>query len=908
MVRLVSPLVLLLALTACDNTTPEEHLAEAQRYFGEANYRTAVIELKNALQKNPELAAARLLLGRADVALGDYPNALREFERAMDLGLTGDELTVGLLDSKNHLGRQQEVIGELAGDRSLPPALAVILGDAYVNAGDLDKARPLYLEAVALGSANRGLGTIAAMQGDTERAEHYLGRAVEIEPADREAWLKRGELALATSSFDVAESAFSRARDLPGGALSGGLGLARTYLATGRLEEAETEVTEVLRRAPGLYPAHYVDALIKFRGEDVDGAEAALRQVQRVEPDHLPSLLLMGAVQFQRGQLNQAEDSLLRFLARQPDNESAAKLLASVRIRKDDLAGAVETLTPFVGSSNDPQLLAMAGTVLLRLGRAGEATPALERAVAVAPDAATFRNQLALSLLSSGDEERAAAELRSAIDVDPDQFQSDYLLALVHLKNGEFETAERSARSMIEKSPALPLGYNLLGAALMGRDDEAGARQAFLDALAQQPDFLPAAGNLARLDERAGDQDAARRRFEAVLEARPEHVGAHLALADLLVRHGDLPGAEDHLRSAVGIDPDSLRGQLGLTRLYLAQNRLADAEEPAADVLRLAPTLTDGLILNAELALRRGDLARARRHGEQLQNGIDDRTSPAVLVAVGGLQRRVGLRTLARANLARADEAAPGGRAAIELARIDVLEGHPGAARERLAAIEPGSDLDEEIRLVTAEILLADGNREAAMAALEAEADSGSRDAVLRLASLRLAAGDVEAARRGLEHWLADQPGDLGARIMLADAMLRGTDVSQAIAQYESMATSANPVVLNNLAWLYMERGDARALSVAERAYEVAPHNGDIADTFGWILVLSGQPERAIDYIRQSADQRPTNPTIRYHLAIAYLDSGQTDAGRQALEEAVAMGEFPEIDDARARLAELSAS
>ena len=100
-------------LMACDTTTPAEHFERAQGMYGENALRAAVIELKNALQKQPEHAQARLLLGQTRYKLGDYPSALKEFERSLDLGLANEAVTLGLLSAKVRLGRYQEVIGEL---------------------------------------------------------------------------------------------------------------------------------------------------------------------------------------------------------------------------------------------------------------------------------------------------------------------------------------------------------------------------------------------------------------------------------------------------------------------------------------------------------------------------------------------------------------------------------------------------------------------------------------------------------------------------------------------------------------------------------------------------------------------------------------------------------------------------
>src|SRR6478609_3686536 len=77
----------LIGISGCDRTTAQEHLDRAQRYVADGDLRSATIELKTALQKDPNLAAARLELGEADLAMGDFPSALKELERALDLGV-----------------------------------------------------------------------------------------------------------------------------------------------------------------------------------------------------------------------------------------------------------------------------------------------------------------------------------------------------------------------------------------------------------------------------------------------------------------------------------------------------------------------------------------------------------------------------------------------------------------------------------------------------------------------------------------------------------------------------------------------------------------------------------------------------------------------------------------------------
>src|SRR5262249_37690611 len=69
-----------------DRTTAQEHVARAQQFAAADNPRSAIIEFKNALQKDPNLAAARLGLGETELSVGDVQSAEKELERALDLG------------------------------------------------------------------------------------------------------------------------------------------------------------------------------------------------------------------------------------------------------------------------------------------------------------------------------------------------------------------------------------------------------------------------------------------------------------------------------------------------------------------------------------------------------------------------------------------------------------------------------------------------------------------------------------------------------------------------------------------------------------------------------------------------------------------------------------------------------
>jgi Tfp pilus assembly protein PilF len=155
---------------------------------------------------------------------------------------------------------------------------------------------------------------------------------------------------------------------------------------------------------------------------------------------------------------------------------------------------------------------------------------------------------------------------------------------------------------------------------------------------------------------------------------------------------------------------------------------------------------------------------------------------------------------------------------------------------------------------------------------------------------LRMATGVKPAEQPVLDH-LELQPDDIFARRRLAEHYQVAGDRKQAVAQYEELVARAprDPAAANNLAWLYYELGDARAESMARKASELAPENGAITDTLGWILVETNELDAGIELLRraveQAAQQPLVLPDIRYHLAAALARAGKTDEARRGLEE-----------------------
>ena len=896
---------LLLFVSACDSKTPEEHFADAQINIANAEERVAVIELKNAVQKNPQYAEARSLLGQMHFVLGDMASALKELERALDLGLDDEVTRLHILKAKLAMGRYSEVVGELEEASTLEPEFAVILADAYIYAGDYEKAKPLAEQGMHLADGLVVAAKLAHVENDLDRAQSYLDRSVELAPRLTGSWLYKGEIELMREEGATAQASFTEASTLPSGEINGAMGAIRAMLVQEDLAGAAAAMEPLVARAPEYPPAQYLNGLIKFRQNDIDGAEAALRVVQQYAPDHLPTLYLMGVVKSQQGQLNQAADNLRRYLTRDEGNLSVRKLLATVYSDQGKTEEVVELLKPLEGRHSDPQVWALLGSAALREGDMTAATNAFSQAVELAPDMAPFRNQLALSLLSSGDEEAAKSELATAVELDGDQFQSDYILVMVEARKGNFESAREAVERIIQKSPDNPIGYNLRGATALAEGDIEAATASFREALVQDATYFPASSNLVRILEENEDLEGARAVLDAAMQADPESENVQLGLVDFLVRRGDVDAALAQLENTISQNPNSVRARIGQSRLLLGTRRIDEAKRATRELVNVAPDLPDALLLKAEVDLASGDQSSAQSAVGKLQTLLDQFDNNAqLLAAVGNLQLRTGDLTLARKNLAQAAELPnPPLSVLTDLVRLELTEGNAAGAQTQLGVLEAQGVDNEEVALLRADVYLASGNRDQALNQFKGLAEQGSRPGTTRYALMLASMGQNAEAEEVLNGWLSDNPGDTGMRMALANVGVTSGEMNKAKAQYEAMMPSDDPVLLNNLAWIYMEEGDERAEDVARRAHSVLPNNADIADTLGWILVQKGSEQEGLQLLRTSARNKPQDPAIQYHLAVAFARTGNQQGAREALERALSVSaDFPGRADAETLL------
>ena len=431
----------------------------------------------------------------------------------------------------------------------------------------------------------------------------------------------------------------------------------------------------------------------------------------------------------------------------------------------------------------------------------------------------------------------------------------------------------------------------------------------FALALEKDPAFEPAARNLAALALRDNDLATAERVWRGVVGANGDSVPALVSLAQLRVRQGDTDEYRSLLRQA------SLAGeQTPLPHYLLAQQLLADGNiREAGDVvdsaLKRLPDAISLMVMKARVHLAEGRPKSARQQGDRVRAILAERRydlskAPSTAVTLGSLFLASGDRDAALDALRAANDGYKGQDpdTLILLSRLLIAEADTLGGRQALSSLRKLEVNPRAVLELEGDLLVAEDKLDEALKKYSDLAGLGVRAGTTKQAMVLERQGQQARALELMEGWVEENPTDYGMKLLIANSHLTAGAPTDARAIYEELISLDNPIVLNNLAWLYHEQGDEKALDLARRARELAPENPDIADTLGWILVQAGEVNEGLSLLQASAEEREQNPSVQYHLGAAHEKLGDNYRARVYLRRALNLGKFPEADAARALL------
>ncbi len=665
--------------------------------------------------------------------------------------------------------------------------------------------------------------------------------------------------------------------------------------------------------------ALYTRAEQALQKGDVNAAIIDLKNYVEADPENARGRALLGKALVEAGDLQAGEIEIRKAKDLGAPRELTLVPECKVLVGKSEFDAALEQCRPEAGPADAKvDLHIIQGQALLGLNRPEDAKAQFASARSANPDSVEAVLGLALaSHAGSG-----LSDARAVLDEAPESVRGDvrYWLAAgeINLRGGDFTAAEAAYTAALEHATRA----NRSDERMQSRAGlvDAQLRQGKVkEALATSDALLKSApsswyAKLVRAQALAAGREfeQARLLLEDVVSKQPGHLGARMFLGMVNLQQGNLGQAEMNFANVVANDPTNVRAQ----RL-LAETR-AQVQSPQQALTALGPALEKTpdptlLALAGRLSLASGEREKAMSYftralaGPESQQTVELRLEIAGgYVVAGEFDRAIGLLKdippgaapshqreylLMLALLRKGDknEAVAEGNALIErsgndpaarnlVAGVLTAAGQADAGRAQLnEALEAKPD-DPQTLFNLARLDLAEGKTADAEGHFTQilAADPKNLDATMGAAAAAGAGGDGAGAEKWLQKAVEDHPASTAARVALAEARQRRGDVGGAIELYEQglVVKPDDPVLLNNLAVLYQQKSDPRALEIAERAYRQAPNAPALQDTYGWILVTSGTLEQALPVLRSAATALPGMTEVQYHYAAALAKTG----------------------------------
>jgi putative PEP-CTERM system TPR-repeat lipoprotein len=892
------------------------YLSDARDALKKGDLRSAQIDLRNAVRSDPQNAEAHYWLGRVSVELGDPVAGEREATAAIDRGfdshlatrLLGQAL---LAQSKFDAVLQQMHPG--GKDADLDASILVFRGYAELGLKQPDAAQKAFNDAeqVAPNAIEPLLADARLLEarGDTDGAVKKIDRAISVQPKSAEALLAKAQLLRAKGDLNGAMTVLDGLIADQPSIVQARLDRASVEIALNKPDPATQDLDVVLKATPGNVQAIYLQAVMASQTKDFKAADADLDRIAAYIPRIPRAYLLLAVIKEQLGQIEQAEDAAQHYLARAPNDLAGYKVLARIQFAKRRPDQVIDTLDKMAESGKaDAETYDLLGRAYASTGRADDAVSAFQKAQSLAPNDVGVQTRLATVRMGMGQPGAAMDDLEHTLELAPKQPAVGEALFFAALATGDMDKAAEAFAKVKAAEGDTAVVANLGGLLQLSNLDAPGARKTFTAITQESPDFMPAQINLARVLAMQGDGPAAEKVLVDILAKRPAVEPALTMLASDYAQSNRLPEAVALMEHAHAAAPDNVRLVNGLGDLYIRSGNAQKALDLVGQTKGADASSNELLALKAAAHTALGQKDQARDAFSQILK--QDPTQLAVRQRLAGLLVDAGDFDSARSVVKAGIAAAPRNyQLLLDYVMIDLK------ATGVDAALATASQLVSQDRTFTAaqalkgDVFLA-ANRpdDAAKAYADALAASPSTILLTRLVGAQMRAGHADAAQAALTDWLAKHPNDLTALEQDAELDIAAERLDDAAKQLRSILNEKphDPIALNNLAWIYQQQHDGRAMDLARQAYVLAP-SAQTADTLGWILTSAGKADTGVLLLRQASAQAAADPRVQYHYAVALKDTGDKADAIKLLTAVVAVkADFSEKPQAQQLLDQLN--
>jgi putative PEP-CTERM system TPR-repeat lipoprotein len=596
----------------------------------------------------------------------------------------------------------------------------------------------------------------------------------------------------------------------------------------------------------------------------------------------------LAAAHLAQNKPDQAREQLDIALKAVPNLAEAVTLQAYLKAAEGDADGALALLKGVLEREPGNLNAGIFQGDLLRLSKKDPegALKAYRQALAAHPEAVKAHGSLVSLLLAQGRKEDARGATAAMKKALPNHAETLFYEAQLAFGDKDFKTARELAERILKAMPNNLRVLQLAGAIDYERQAYSGAEQLFTQALKLAPGDLTTRLLLAQTHLRSSQPERTLDVLQALIDKPNADPKALEVAADAHIQLGNFKAAEALLAQAAKMAPGDNRLRTSLTLTQLAGNN----DNPQALQALEGLTAKDPGI-RADLALissrlQRNDIPGALQAIDKLQAKQPTKATADMLR--GQIQRNQRNWAAARTSFEAALAKEPGHLPAVSaLAAVDLAEGKPDAARQRLDAMAKADPGNPRVRILLAELAARTGAAPAEVARLLGEAvkaNAGVPQGHLALVTHLLTAGDTKAALSAAQAAASALPDNADVLDALARSQLAAGNPQQSIATYRKLVAMQPTRAQHQLGLAQAQAANkdfedaGRSL---RRALELQPTQQTARRGLVSLAILAQRPQEGLPVARELQKSNPTQ-------ALGYMLEGDLEGSVKRWDAAAA--------------------
>ena len=874
------------------------YIEDAKNYLEKGENKAAIIQLKNHIKQYPDDASARLLLGQSYLKTGQFQLAEKEISKAYKINPKNEQVQLAyarILLRKKQYKKISELLKNPSRTKAIESQRLAYLGYAALGQNLIADARHYFKNSNSQQENDlsyNGLAQTALLNQSYNQAEKLLQKSLQLKPSEPVTLALLARVYNLQGRHQDALDIYNQLIKQDSRNIQLYISRIATWLALDKLKKAQQDLNQAFKLFPDDIRLQYLQAQVSIRQKDFAAAQTAAQKVLSVNDRHLPSQAILGVANFGLQNYNQAEKYLTQYLSAKPEDLNIQNLLANVYLAQKKPEQAILILEGLDENkiNRDPKILFTLGSAYLLAGEYEKGVTFLQKAENLKPDNEVIKKRLVEGLLKKGDIAQAVSNLEELNRSEKANKETQQLLIVIYLQQKQLDKAEQKLTALLKQYPDEPQLYNIQAVIEKLKGNTQKAVQSYNTALSYQKDFVPAYMGLAEIAKQNRDIASAKKYYEQIITIKKDYTRAYYALAAILEKQGDWQPLENLMMQAYQNAPDvtvKVKVATTLSKIY-AKNRQPDKTlSLAKDLLRENPENIPALsfyagalivnnktveaqnVLKTIIARRPDDikhrllliqlLSKTGKHQEEILSLFDElnKIRPGnqnILLLQTGYLIQYKRYLQAEKNISRLVQQFP------ENPEVWLLKGQFGLTKKQfqdaLNSYQKAYQLKPQNKtlFIIADLMKLQGKGEEGVLLLEKELEKNRKN--------------------------------VGIYIKLANIYQQQKHYDKAIAYYNKALAlqPENVLALNNLADLYNKQHNPEALSLAQRAYKLAPQSAAIIDTYASVLISQGNIAAGIPLLEKAVELSPESYDIVYHLAKAYALNGEPQKARQRLK------------------------